>query len=109
MLSYIMEMVKSSDDTDHLTISGHCLSTGDQWVNNGWCDNGACSHISWRWRRATPLLEYLGPICDVTRVHAVIYHGDGKESPMCDMTRVHTVIWNVRCDKIMYHRDDEEQ
>ena len=50
--------------------------------------------------RGTPLLEYLGPMCDVTRVHAVIYHGDGKESPMWDMTRVHTVI---------YHGDGEEQ
>ena len=35
MLSYIMEMVKSSDDTDHLTIPGHCLSIGDQCVTNG--------------------------------------------------------------------------
>ena len=40
------------------------------------------------------------PMCDVTRVHAVIYHRDGKESPMCDVTRVHTVI---------YHGDGEEQ
>ena len=39
------------------------------------------------------------PMCDVTRVHAVIYHGDGKESRMCDVTRVHAVI---------YHGDGKE-
>ena len=130
MQSFIIKMAKSSDDIDHLTISCHCLSIGDQCVMWQWCC--ACSHISWRWQRTmmpltiwpfqkrwqlqmestmtmhfgknnlrgTPLLEYLGPMCDVTRVHAVIYHGDGKESPMCDVTRVHTVI---------YHGDSEEQ
>ena len=48
--SYIMEMVKSSNDTDHLT-TGHCLSIDDQCMTNVQCDKGACSQISRRWRR----------------------------------------------------------
>ena len=31
--SYIIEMVKSSNDIDHLT-TGHCLSIDDQCVTN---------------------------------------------------------------------------
>ena len=60
-------------------------------------------------------------MCDVTRVKAVIYHGDGqcvmciyhrdgKESPMCDVTWVNAVIneGDGQCVMCTYHGDGKE-
>ena len=47
----------------------------------------------------------------VTRVHAVIYHGDGKESPMCDVTSIGDQPMGdvTRVHAVIYHKDGEEQ
>ena len=80
---------------------------------NVWCDKGACSHISWRWRRAVMILPVsrgedppwdpqrpLVSMCDVTSVHTATYLKDGEQQWLCDVTTVYAVI---------YHKDSEEQ
>ena len=101
MQSYIIKTVKSSDDIDHLIIpDSHKVMWHAPWHH--WHDTNPAKWQPWWYC-------HLGPMCDVTSVHAVIYHGDGQWVmwEVC-MQTIFDGIGVTRVHAVIYHGDVNE-